>query len=100
MAGQNLRGYSEAICGDAPETPEVNVILPAEPSTGDPGWRLHLFRGTGEQNIFLADERVFPEKVHDPDANRVLESSGRIMLTDREARWLRDQLIKMTMGTP
>jgi len=77
---------------DPDETPEVDVIRPDE--TGD-GWRLHLFRGQGESSIILVDEKVLPEKVNDPHAHRVLASMGRVMLSDAEARWLRDHLIKM-----
>lgn len=77
---------------DPDETPEVDVIRPDE---GGDGWRLHLYRGQGESNMILVDEQVLPEKVTDPNAHRVLASMGRVMLTDAEARWLRDHLNKM-----
>ena len=73
----------------------VDIVLPdMDPVMRAQGYRLHLFRAEDESSIILADEQVLPEKVEDPNANRVIKST-RIMMLRGEAEWLRDELTKM-----
>lgn len=57
------------------------------------GWRLRIEREPGE-NAIISEERVLPERLERPDAQRV-EEADVIWLTTDEARWIRDALTEL-----
>jgi hypothetical protein len=85
------------ICGDidsGEDAPAFDRVLPDLSAMGRAeGWRLHVFRESGEMTI-LAEEQVLPEKIDDPNANRV-KNSTRIWLSRDEMLWLRDQFTEL-----
>lgn len=73
--------------------PDTDVILRAE------GWRLHVYCEHAEGNVFVAHERVLPEKVADPHAHRIIESR-RLLLHPDEVKWLHERLGELLRTTP
>lgn len=63
-----------------------------------PGWRFRLQRDEGDMAV-LASERVFPERVTDPEANLV-EPADCFWMKRDDAEWLRDQLTEMLNEWP
>ena len=45
-----------------------------------------------DDNAFLFEEQVLPERVDNPNANRIINSKASIQLTRANAEWLRDAL--------
>lgn len=78
-------GNCDNVRGDEP----LDRVFPDTDPKADPGWRIHVYREP-YGHLYLAEERVLPEKVADPQAHRVIESR-RIILSDKDVRWLRDQ---------
>lgn len=72
---------------------KFDVVFPFLDQTKDPGMRLHLYHADGQLTVF-AEEQVLPEKVTDPNANRVIETKC-IPMTQREVRWLHEQLTEL-----
>lgn len=60
----------------------------------DPGWRLRLEKQKGDVAFFF-EEQVLPERVDNPEANRIIDQHSHMMLTRPEAEWLRDALTEM-----
>lgn len=66
-------------------------IQPDPDPKADPGWRLRL-DWMRDDNAFLFEEQVLPERVDNPNAHRILCSKASIQLTRANAEWLRDAL--------
>lgn len=83
---------AEVLEADDDEAPVMDVVLPDSDSMlRAEGWRLHVFREHADGNVFLASERVLPEKVADPRAHRIIDSR-RILLHPDEVAWLHARL--------
>ena len=80
----------------ATDTDEERIvwIRPDPDPKTDPGWRLRLDKQKGDV-AFLVEEQVLPERVDNPNANRIIAQNSHSMLTRAEATWLRDALIEM-----
>lgn len=77
---------------DDVETPVMDVVLPdTDEKLRRDGWRLHVYREYADGNVYIASERVLPEKVADPRAHRVLDSR-RILMHPDEVAWLHERL--------
>jgi len=77
------------------EKPYMDVVLPdTDDKLRADGWRLHVFCEHEGGNVFIASERVLPEKVSDPRANNVFDSR-RILMHPDEIAWLRDRLAEL-----
>ena len=58
------------------------------------GVRLRLDKLKGEI-VQLLEEKVLPERVDNPNANRIVEKYANLMLTKDDAIWLRDALTEL-----
>lgn len=80
---------------DDDEKPHMDVVLPDTDSVlRAEGWRLHVFCEHEGGNVYIASERVLPEKVGDPTAHNVFDSR-RILMHPDEIAWLRDRLTEL-----
>ena len=66
-------------------------IQPDPDPKADPGWRLRL-DWMRDDNAFLFEEQVLPERVDNPNAMRIIFNKASIQLTRANAEWLRDAL--------
>lgn len=84
-----------ALVDDDDETTAVPVMDVVMPDTDEKlradGWRLHIYREYAGGNVYIASERVLPEKVGDPRAHRVFDSR-RILLHPDEVAWMHERL--------
>jgi hypothetical protein len=76
------------------EDPERFVrLLPLDQAAmGEDGWRFRLEQPDMMGLTQLAEERVFPERVNNPNANHVKETHVRLVLTQSTVRWLAQSL--------
>ena len=58
------------------------------------GNRLRLDKVKGEL-VELFEEEVLPERIDNPNANRVINRHAQLSLTRVEAEWLRDSLVEL-----
>lgn len=92
MRAQSLRNDESDGGVDDDDRCSVDEVCSPDPIARAEGWRLHLARFSS--GTVIAEEKVLPEKVDDPDCNRV-EKSTRIWLTAAEVRWLHEVLGKV-----
>jgi hypothetical protein len=93
----------DALVADEAE-PAMDVVIPdSDEKLRAEGWRLHVYRQYADGNVYIASERVWPEKVSDPRAHRVFDSR-RILLHPDEVKWLHERLGELLdptkAGTP
>ncbi len=62
-------------------------LYPDPDPKADPGWRLRLDRMRND-NAFLFEEQVLPERVNMPNAYRVIHCLTSLSLTRSDAVWL------------
>lgn len=84
---------------DEDREPAMDVVLPdTDEKLRAEGWRLHVYREYADDNVYIASERVLPEKVADPRAHRVIDSR-RILLHPDEVAWLHARLGELIEGS-
>lgn len=66
-------------------------VLPTEPNA-KPGERYRIERGAGEANAWIVEEEVWPEKVHNPDANHIRETHDSLLMTPDHQAWFHGAL--------
>jgi hypothetical protein len=71
----------------------ISAVLPdPDKMLRDKGHRLHLSYDGECHYVDIAEERVWPDKILDPEANAVLDVTDRIILHRDGIRWMRDLL--------
>lgn len=87
--------HPDGIPNDDHDKPAMDVVLPdTDTVLRAEGWRLHIFCEHADGNVFVAHERVLPEKVADPHAHRIIESR-RILLHPDEVAWLVERFTEL-----
>lgn len=72
------------------------AILPdPDPFLRAKGNRLSVRVDSEAKYVDLSEERVWPDKVDDPDAHAILEVTDRVVLPEVSVRWLHEQLAKV-----